>query len=152
MKNSTSYSVSIMAPIGDNTTDAIKNAISELNPIVVRHGKIKEFCFKQARYELKNFESFLTLNKIPYDLYEYASDFGTPKVKKFRPAQNFCKQIACLMYTGSDDGDEDGLLTVSSIQEIINNSTTENLRDNLQKALNNMSFKHDVIEDLYDLS
>lgn len=151
MKNSTSYSVSIMLPTSNTMPEIIKNAVYDLNPVIAKHEKIKELCFAQTRHELKGLEQLLTSNKTPYDIYEYANDFGTPKVKKFRPAQNYCKEINCLMFTGQEDGDEDGLLTVSSIQEIINNSTKENLKNNLQKALNNMSFKNDNVEDIYNL-
>lgn len=147
MCSNSSISVTIRYPISMEN-EQIKNETKKYNVKILNSGNLRELNFRNLRYELKDFENILLYNKIPYDLYEYARDFGTPKVKKVRPAQNYSKQINCLLFTGQEDGDEDGLISVSNLIAVIKESKESELVKNLYKLINDNSFKQDNILDI----
>ncbi len=109
---------------------------------------VVHLCSELHRHELSELEAFLLRKKIPYDLYESSSFCNPPIVMKNRPEVSYVKEIFCFTHTGQVCGDEDGILPVSRIEEIINSSTSETLKELLIAEIKNKSFKYDFVREI----
>lgn len=110
-----------------------------------RIGDVVELNTELARYKLKDFEAYLEESKIPYTLYEGGNHSFPPRVKKYIPKFDYCKQIDCYAFTGQEDGDEDGIIAVSKLEEIMEKATKENIVDMIRDLIKENSFKYDKI-------
>lgn len=122
-------------------TGSVLNTLIQYGKLV-KNGNRYELVSVQTRHILKDLENFLQENKVPYDLIQYPDLTNTPRVKRVRPERNYSKEIPCLICTGQEDGDEDGLIRISELQEILDK---ENLLIELQSLISAKTFKFQAI-------
>lgn len=107
---------------------------------VYNFGSVVEVNTHKSRYQLKEYEAYLEENKIPHELYIGGTESNPPRVKKYNPNESISKEIDCYCYTGQDHGDEDGIVSVTELEEIISSSNKDNLLKNIQKLIEQRRF------------
>lgn len=122
----------------------VKNKAQQLGKLY-KVGNVIELLTDFPRYKVRDFESYLEVNNIPYTLYESGNESYPPKVKKYIPGANYSKEIDCYAFTGQEDGDEDGIIAVSELEEVIAKANAETIMDALKELIVKHSFKYDKI-------
>jgi hypothetical protein len=145
-------SMTIYYPISFETEEVLKE--------VKKYGSVftsgenpdtREVYTTLSRSEIAELEEFFVKNEIPYDLLEYSKGMEAPKMKKVRPEQGFSKEIQCVFYQNDADEIEDGVITVSRLLSIIENSSKDELEKNLLEEIKKATFKFDEIEDIFEM-
>lgn len=126
------------------TSSAVLPLVKQYGAIISR-GSLAEFNSELDRESLSPLETYLVQNNVPFDLLEYADAINAPKVRKYRPQDSYSKEISCLPY---GDEEEDGLIKVSELLKILEDSENQDLRSNLMTLVKSTSFKMDEVEDL----
>ena len=126
------------------TQKQIALTVSQFGKTLSR-GSLTECNSTLERKDIAPLEIYLVENKIPFDLVEYADMLNTPKVRRYRPLENYSKEIACLP---CGDEENDGLIVVSELLNILETSTIDNLRDNLMAQIRKSSFYMDNVTEL----
>ncbi|WCK57314.1 hypothetical protein PP175_29430 (plasmid) [Aneurinibacillus sp. Ricciae_BoGa-3] len=101
--------------------------------------------------QLTKFESFLTEHEIPYDLMKYSSGIEAPTMKKVRPEEGFEKEVACTFYQDGEEEVEQGMVAVSTLLSVIQNSSKNDLAKNVLEEIKKCTFKDDNIESIFEM-
>lgn len=110
----------------------------------------KELNSTLTRTELEELEKFLVKNEVPYDLLEHSKGANLPRMKKVRPEFGFEKEIESTFYqNGEAENLEEGVMAVSALLSIIEQSDKDKLANNLLEEIKKATFQFDNVENIF---
>lgn len=129
--------INFQIPVGKFTEDVKLKA--EAFGKVYMGEEYAEILCNSMRFAVKDFETYLESNEVPYILHQSGTYCNPPKVKKSNAAVGYCQEFPCYTHTGDEDCDEDGIIKVSELKDLLS-SNAHTLAEAIAEMISKRTF------------